>query len=366
MRILVSGAGVAGLATAVALGSQGHDVTVVERATQFRTKGAPIDIRGDALEVADRWGILPDLRERSVAMSENAVFVDSEGTAMAPMGGASFHETDDDIEIPREDVCEVLARALPRSVSVRFAESVRTLTDTGGGVEATFTSGGSEHYDIVVGADGLHSLTRRLVFGPEQDYVQHLGYYFGYSWHPADDLAEDGGALLSWPGHLVGKLAYRGSTGVMVQFRSDRIEYDRHSIDEQRQILQDAFGDRDEWKVPEILDLLLSDPDLYFDAVSRVVMDSWHRGSIVLVGDAAHCASPLSGRGTSLALTGAEHLAAALREHPEDLEHALTVYETTQRPAVSRAHHLARDGGERLVPSTREGIEQRDAQLSGS
>lgn len=167
MRILISGAGVAGLAAGATLGASGHDVTVVERANHFRTKGAPIDIRGEAITIADQMGILRELTARTVSMSQGARFIDRDGTPVARVGGETFYDSDDDIEIPREDVCHVLEGALASSTSLTFGDSIHTLTEDDSGVDVTFTSGGSGRFDVVVGADGLHSLTRRLTFGPE-------------------------------------------------------------------------------------------------------------------------------------------------------------------------------------------------------
>lgn len=364
MRILISGAGVAGLSAGAALGASGHDVTIIERANEFRTKGAPIDIRGDAIAICDRMGILQGLKAREVSMSQGSRIVDRDGTPVAEVGGETFPDTEGDIEVPREDVCHVLQGALDSSTSLTFGDSIHTLAEDNGGVDVTFTSGDSGRFDIVVGADGLHSLTRRLIFGPEQDFLHHLGFYSGYTWLTSGSTTEDGASILNWPSHQIGVATYNDTSLAYLVFRSPWIDYDYHNIDEQRQILLDAFADHSEWRVPEILDNVRHDPDLYFDSVSQINMDTWHKGRVVLVGDAAYCASALSGRGTSLALTGASYLDRALHEHPENLDTAFTQYAADQHPHVTYAQAIAEGGGDLHVPATQAGIDDLNKQFS--
>lgn len=364
MRILISGAGVAGLSSALALGASGHDITIIERANEFRTKGAPIDIRGDAIAACAQMGILQKLKTREVSMSQGGRIIDRDGTPVAELGGETFPDAEDDIEVPREDVCHVLQDALDSSTSLTFGDSIQTLAENDSGVDVTFTSGNSGRFDIVVGADGLHSLTRQLTFGPEQGFLHHLGFYSGYTWLTSGITTEDGASILNWPGHQIGVATYNHTSLAYLVFRSPWIDYDYHNIDEQRQILLDAFADHSEWRVPEILGNIRHDPNLYFDSVSQINMDTWHKGRVVLVGDAAHCASALSGRGTSLALTGASYLARALHEYPENLNAAFTQYTADQHPHVTYAQAIAEGGGDLLIPATQTGIDDRNKQFS--
>ena len=136
-----------------------------------------------------------------------------------------------------------------------------------------------------------------------------------------------------------------------------------HDLDAQKQILADAYAGHDEWKIPELLRAARADPELYFDSTSQIHMPQWHSGRVVLVGDAAHCASSLTGRGTSLALTGTYLLAQALLEHPHDHLAAFQDYERRQRPVVERALTTAAPGGDRLVPATQEALDERNKRL---
>ncbi|MEE3066647.1 MAG: FAD-dependent monooxygenase [Actinomycetota bacterium] len=363
MRILVSGAGVAGLSTAINLGADGHDVTVVERADHLRVNGSPIDIRGDSIAVADKMGVLGQIRECQIDMTERVQFVDRDGAVAAELP-EDIGDSPDDIEIPREDLTKILHNHLGPSVDLRFCEYVTKIDADNRGVEVGFASGARDRYDVVVGADGMHSAVRRLVFGPEQQFVHHLGFYTALADLPGYVPSGRINPMYNFPGHLAGIATYRDKALAVLIFRSPWIEYDYHDLAAQKQILADAFAGHWEWRVPELVDAAIADPELYFDSVSQIHLPSWHRGRVVLVGDAAHCASPLSGRGTALALTGAWFLAQALRDQPTDLPHAFAQYEHDQRPHAARSQATAAPGGDRLVPATQEQIDARNREFS--
>ncbi|GAA2495500.1 FAD-dependent monooxygenase [Winogradskya humida] len=363
MRILVSGAGMAGLAAGINLGATGNDVTIVERAGHLRVNGSPVDVRGDALGIARSMGILEQIHARRVTMTERAQFIDASGDVVAELPVSEISDSDQDIEIPREDLAHVLHEALTGTTSLIFAESIAELHDDGAGVEVTFTSGKRDRFDLVVGADGLHSLTRRLTFGPECDFLKHLGFYVALTELPSQQDSGRTSPFLSWPGHLIGIAHYNDTALGVLNFRSDWIEYDYRDLDAQKRILLDAFAGHEEWRVPEILDAVRSDPELYFDSVSQIHMPTWHKGRVVLVGDAAHCASNLSGRGASLAITGTWLLAQALLKHPENLKAAFDEYEHSQRPYVTRAQDSAGPGGDLLMPATQQALDERNERL---
>ncbi|WAC93632.1 FAD-dependent monooxygenase [Mycobacterium sp. Aquia_213] len=362
MRILVSGGGVAGLSVGIDLGADGHDVTIVERADHLRVNGSPIDIRGDSIAVADKMGVLGQIRDRRIDMTERVQFVDASGAVVAEMP-EDFGDSPDDIEIPREDLTNILHNHLGPSVELRFGESVAAIDDDDRGVDVRFNSGGADRYDLLVGADGMHSAARRLTFGPEQQFLHHLGFYTALADLP--DYVPSGriNPMYNFPDHLAGIAAYADKALAVLLFRSPWIEYDYHDLTAQKRILTAAFAGHHEWRVPELVDAAQRDPELYFDSVSQIHMPNWHRGRVVLVGDAAHCASPLSGRGTALALTGAWFLAQALRDHPGDIPAAFQQYEHEQRPHAVRSQATAAPGGDRLVPATQEQIDARNRGL---
>jgi 2-polyprenyl-6-methoxyphenol hydroxylase-like FAD-dependent oxidoreductase len=364
MRILVSGAGMAGLSSGITLGAAGHDVTIVERAYHLRVNGSPIDIRGDAIQVAEKMGVLERIRARRVDMSERVQFVDSDGKLLAELPDSEFNDCPDDTEIPREDLAHVLRGALDPATALRFGDSIGALSDDGDGVDVRFTSGEQQRYDIVVGADGMHSATRQFTFGPEDQFLRHLGFYVALTDLPGHAQPDRRNPMYNFPGHIVGIPAYRDKALGVFMFRAPWIDYDYHDLDAQKQILRDAFTGHTEWKIPELLDAACRDSELYFDSVSQIHMPFWHRGRVVLVGDSGYCASPLSGRGTSLAMTGAWLLAEALHDHPDDIAAAFEQYERKQRPHVTYAQGTAGPGGDRLVPATQQEIEARNQQLN--
>jgi 2-polyprenyl-6-methoxyphenol hydroxylase-like FAD-dependent oxidoreductase len=367
MRILVSGAGIAGLSAAIDLGADGHDVTIVERANHLRVNGSPIDIRGDeAINVAEKMGVLAEIHDRRVDMTECVQFVDESGIVVAEPPLDQINDSADDIEIPREDLTNILFNHLGPSVELRFNESIAELDDDDRGVDVRFASGARDRYDLVVGADGMHSAVRRLTFGPEQQFLHHLGFYVALAELPDYTPAGRNNPMYNYPGHLAGIAAYNDKALAVFMFRSPWIDYDYHDLAAQKRILADAFAGHSEWRVPELVDAAVRDPELYFDSISQIHMPAWHRGRVFLVGDAAHCASNLSGRGTSLALTGTWFLAQALRDHPGDLARAWEQYERDQRPRATRSQATAAPGGERLIPATQEEIDTRNRNFSAA
>jgi 2-polyprenyl-6-methoxyphenol hydroxylase-like FAD-dependent oxidoreductase len=353
----------AGLSTGITLGAAGHDVTIVERANHLRVNGSPIDIRGDAIKIADKMGVLDPIRAHRVDMTERVQFVDSRGEVLAELPESEFNDCPDDLEIPREDLAQLLRVALDPSTSLTFGESIAELSDDGDGVDVRFASSERQRYDIVVGADGMHSGTRRLTFGPEDQFLQHLGFYVALADLPDYALPDRHNPMYNFPGHMTGIAAYRDKALAVFMFRSPWIDYDYHDLAAQKQILRDAFAGHDEWKVRDLLDAAGCDDELYFDSVSQIHLPSWHSGRVVLVGDAASCASNLSGRGTSLAMTGAWLLAEALRDHPDNVAAAFDQYEREQRPYVTYAQGTAAPGGDLMVPATQQDIDARNKRL---
>jgi 2-polyprenyl-6-methoxyphenol hydroxylase-like FAD-dependent oxidoreductase len=365
MKILVSGAGAAGLCAGIDLARAGHTVEIVERANHLRVNGSPIDVRGDALATAEQMGILDAVHERRIAMTEQTTFVDRSGAVVASVVMQEINDTSDDIELPREDLMIILRQALPEQVDLRFEESIATLVDNGDRVAVTFASGREGAYDIVVGADGVHSAVRRLVFGPEKEFAEPLGVYVAIGDAPGQATPGDGRVteILNLPGRFAGVARYRDKALAIFEFRSDPIDYDHHDLAAQKRILTEAFAGIEDWKVPELIETAQHDPELYFDEITQIHMSTWHRGRVVLIGDAAHCATPMAGRGTSLALLGAWTLTEELGHHGDDITAAFSAYEQRQRPHATAAQEFARGGADLVVPATWEAIEARNTRL---
>lgn len=365
MRILISGAGAAGLCAGIDLARAGHQVEIVERADHLRVNGSPIDVRGEAIETARNMAILDAVREHRITMTERTTFVDRSGAPAAALVMQEINETSEDIELPREDLMNILRQALPEQADLRFDESIASLVDDGDRVQVTFASGREAAYDIVVGADGVHSAVRRLVFGPEKEFTEPLGVYVAIADAPGQVTPDDTSVteILNLPGRFAGVARYHDRALAVFEFRSDPIDYDYRDLAARKRILAEAFAGIEDWKVPELLEAAQSDPNLYFDEIALVHAPTWHQGRVVLIGDAAHCATPMAGLGTSLALLGAWTLTEELPRHGDDLTAAFAAYEQRQRPHATAAQEFARGGADLVVPATWEAIEARNARL---
>ncbi|MEU4606185.1 FAD-dependent monooxygenase [Kribbella sp. NPDC023972] len=362
MKVLVSGASVAGPAVAHWLGRYGYDVTVVEIAAALRHGGYAVDFRGPVnLEVLSRMGVLDDLRARQTGGSPMR-FVDSAGRQLLRLPGEF---AGGELEVLRSDLSRVLYEHSRDKATYRFGDSIAGLTEHAGGVDVRFESGIEETYDLVIGADGLHSIVRRLAFGPEQDYVRHLGYYIA-GWEVPNMLGISGDALMyNVPGRLASVGADRrdpATAGTMFLFKSPELAYDRRDREQQKAIIAAAFADLG-WYVPQLLEGLPSATELYFDSISRVDVDRWSSGRIVLLGDAGYGAT-VGGMGTSTAVVAAYVLAGELATSGGDYRAAFQRYEAQLRRPVAKTQSGGNRTGKFLAPGTHFGLAARNRLLS--
>ena len=362
MDVLISGASMAGLSAAYWFARLGHRVTVVERADGLRPGGAPIDVRGRALGTAQRMGILAKIAEQKVSIVEPAPVLDGTGAQVATLDLRWFaNETDDDVEITRDRLNRILRDAVPEGVEFRFRASIASIADGPDGVDVAFMDGRRVRYDLVVGADGLHSNVRRLAFGPEKDYVRHFGYYVALVDLPADRTWHR--AMLNVPGlTLVVRDAGDGPQGMMLA-ASPEIDYDYRDLDAQRGLIDRFLSRIGAWQVPAMR-AAFTDPaarGFYFDSVSQTHMPGWINGNVAVIGDAGHCAALLSGMGTTLAMVSAEILANAWTEHGGDMAAASPAHHERLRPYVEQCQAFAREGAPIMVPLTQEALDERNA-----
>ncbi|MFI7135643.1 FAD-dependent monooxygenase [Nonomuraea sp. NPDC050153] len=308
--ILISGASIAGTSTAYWLRRHGFDVTVVERAPAIREGGYKVDIRGAALQVVERMGLMAAVREASTDM-RIATHYDARGRKVASMDADLFGgRTGDDAEIMRGDLNDLLYDLTRHDVEYVFGDSVTGIAEDG---TVTFERSAPRRFDLVVGADGAHSNTRRIAFGEESEYARDLGYYISICTVPNTLGLDREEAVHVAPGRTANVYSTRRGTGAKALFMwsSEPLAYDHRDIEGQKNLLVKAMAGVG-WEVPELLESVRDAKDFYFDSVSQIHMDRWSKGRVVLVGDAAYCASPASGQGTSLALVGAYVLAGEL------------------------------------------------------
>lgn len=365
--VLISGAGIGGLTLAYWLDRYGFDVTVVERARAIRSGGYPIDIRGTAIGVVERMGLLSQINAAHIA-SRTLTFVDAEGKVIGtiPIYALTANQAAD-VELPRGELTALLY-GLTRNSSVhyRFEDWIEALEDDGAGVAVRFKGDERRRYDVVIGADGLHSNTRRLVFGPEAPFSRYLGYTFNLFSVPNELGLTHGGVVYAEPGRAAGLFAVRDSPELFafLIFATETPPFGAHP-DKADQIERTAaiFADGG-WEVPRLVDRLRRAEDLFFDTVSQIRMSCWSKGRVALVGDAAFAPSFRSGQGTSLALVGAYALAGELHSH-DDPADAFAAYERIARPFVEANQALAiKQSGNFLLPRTQEELDARNRMLA--
>ncbi|MEU2201909.1 FAD-dependent monooxygenase [Isoptericola sp. NPDC019482] len=350
--VLVSGAGVAGLSLAHRLAARGDVVTVVEQAPAPRAGGYKVDVRGAALQVLDRMGLLEDARSLRTEVRAGTV-VDARGRRAASMDGDTFGgRVHDDVELLRGDLHRLLREGAADAEHVH-GDSIATLEDTGDGVEVGFASGRTGRYDVVVGADGLRSRTRNLVLGPDERHVVDLGYYVAVATVPNRLGLDREEVTYVGPGRtaLVYATAREEGARAMFLWSSAPLGHRDLGREQRERLLADAYAGEG-WEVPGLLADVPASPDLLFDSLSQVRTDRWSEGRTVLLGDAAYCASAASGQGTSLALVGAYVLAAALDAH-DDPAVAFADYERRMRPFVAANQELGPANIKRMVVGTR-------------
>lgn len=353
--VLISGAGVAGPTLAFWLARHGFHPTVVERAQGRRSSGNPVDVRGAAIGVAERMGVLPHLRD-AATRAPGLAFVTASGRRIGPL--ALGRPRGNEVEVLRADLAAILHDAARDDAEFLFNDSITALRQDDDGVDVTFERAAPRRFDLVIGADGLHSVVRGLVFGPEADCVRHLGLYVATLplGHPAAD--PDTVLMHNMPGRSVTVHPARGNAGAAFIFRGPAIPgLDHRDTERHKQIVLDAYRG-DGWQLPDLpdlLDRLRAATELYFDAVSQVRLPAWSRGRVALVGDAAASVT-LFGDGSTLAMTGAYTLAEALAATPDDHVTALQAYETRHRALARTRQRGYTIAAVLLVPTTHAGI----------
>jgi 2-polyprenyl-6-methoxyphenol hydroxylase-like FAD-dependent oxidoreductase len=352
-KALISGAGIAGATAAYWLAKGGFDVTVVDQAADGRSSGSPVDVRGAAVEVAERMGVMAQIREADTGVRD-MVFVNSRGRVVCRVDMRTTWAASGDVELARGELAAILRDAVPDEVTFEFGNSVKALTQDADGVTAEFHSGPARRFDVVLGADGAHSGVRALAFGPETDYLKHLGVYIATL--PLDGETGTDLVMYNTPGRAVAIHPAGGHPGAAFMFRAPQIpQFDHRDLDQHKRLLTEAYAGVG-WRVPELLDRVRVADDLYFDSVSRIEVPTWSRGRIGLVGDAASCVS-LFGDGSSLAMTGAFTLADALGD---DIPSGLRAYEARHRPQRAAKENSVTLAAKLLIPATTAGIAVRN------
>jgi 2-polyprenyl-6-methoxyphenol hydroxylase-like FAD-dependent oxidoreductase len=354
VHVLICGASVAGPTLAYWLLRRGFDVTVVEQVAQLRTGGHGVDFRGAQMELLRRMDLVEAVRAAQTGMGEQVV-VDEAGRPLVTLPAAFMSG---EVEILRGDLAHILYERTRDEAEYVFGDSITQLRQDANGVDVTFERGGSRRFDLVVGADGVHSGVRTIVWGPEERFSTFLGYYQAGFSAPNHFGLEHTGLLYNEPGLGVMVSSGRdGSTaGIGLVFSAPPLDYDRRDREQIVDIVTDRFAGA-AWEVPRLLEELASAPDLWFDRFAQIHLDRWSQGRIALLGDAAWAAGP-GGAGTGLAMTGAYVLAAELANG--DHTTAFARYEAALRKGATSGQKQARNAGPFLAPPTAAKIRSRN------
>lgn len=357
MEVLISGAGIAGPTLAFWLRKYGISPTLVESAPALRTSGYVIDFWGRGYDIAEKMGLLPDIARVGYHMKQLRI-VDDRGRRLSGFGVDALRDLTEGryITLGRSDLSKLIYDRISGSCEAIFGDSIASLREAPDGVHVEFAHGGERRFDLVVGADGLHSRVRELAFGPQERYEKDLGYRVAAfeiaGYRPRDELVY---IVHSAPGRQLGRFSLHADRTLFLFIFDCRDEPEAHGLAAQKAMLRKAF-EGDGWELPRILAALDTCDDLYFDRVSQIRMDAWSLGRVALVGDAGFCVSLLAGQGSALAMVAAYVLAGELakcRDRPQD---ALSRYEKRLRPFILAKQQAAERFASAFVPRTRLGI----------
>jgi len=258
------------------------------------------------------------------------------------------------VEVMRGQLAAILYEATRHDVQYVFEDSIRTMKEEADGVAVTFEHATADRFDLVIGADGLHSNVRRLVFGPEDHFRHFLGGYLAFAAIPNYLGLEGQMEVWNAPGRLAAIYPVHGTTTARGGFlfrRGEELQLDHHDVGAQKQVLHRIYG-RDGWEVPRLLAEMDAAEDFYFDSISQIVMSSWTRGRVTLVGDAGYSPGPAVGGGTSIAVVGGYVLAQELALAGSSWPSGLRVYEGRMRELVEKARGIGPATMSSLIPRT--------------
>ncbi|MBO0864189.1 MAG: FAD-binding domain [Mycobacterium sp.] len=359
MRVAISGAGIAGPTLAYWLQRCGHQPTLIEKAPQLRTGGYVIDFWGVGYRIAERMGLGPQLQTAGYDVREVRL-VDRHGRKVGGFGTEGFRRITDGrfTSLARGDLAAMIYGAIADDVETIFGDGIVAIEQDDSGVQVILQNGASREFDLLIGAGGLHSPVRRLVFGPEANFEHDLGYRVAAvevdSYRPRDELTYVSYGL---PGRMASRFAMRHDrTLFLLVFTKDRISgAEPCGPDEVKRVLHEVFSDAG-WECPRILQAMDDADGIYFDRVSQISMDNWSRGRVMLIGDAAGAVSLVAGEGTGLAMLEAYVLAGELHRADGDYREAFRRYQQSLGPFIARKQRSARTFAAAFAPRTGRGI----------
>jgi len=363
MRIAINGIGIAGPTLAYWLARSGHEVLLIEEAPQLRSGGYVIDFWGVGFDIAEKMGLIPRLLELGYQVEE-VRFVDKHGRKCGGFSTGIFQRMTRGrfTSLRRSDLSAAIYAALDKRVKTLFNDSIAGVEEQDNGMRVSFDHASPRNFDLVIGADGLHSRVRELVFGPEKSFERRLGYHVAAfevkGYQPRDELVYLSHAV---PGKQVSRFSMRDDRTLFLFIFLDRYLAGKSckNNDEREAALKSVFGDI-EWECPRIFEAMTNVEDIYFDSVSQIHMTNWTKGRTALLGDAAACVSLLAGEGTGLAMAEAYVLAGELHRCNGNPASAFARYETLLMPFLARKQRAAAKFASSFAPQTAFGIKYRN------
>jgi 2-polyprenyl-6-methoxyphenol hydroxylase-like FAD-dependent oxidoreductase len=355
--VLISGVGIAGPTLAYWLNAAGFEPVLVERSRRPRSGGFVIDFWGLGYEIAERMGMKADLERNGYHVRELRI-VDDRGVRIAGFGSNVFRQLTGGpfVTLGRSDLARLLFEKIEAAVEVMFDDEIVDIQQHADHVRARLRNGGERRFDLLIGADGLHSNVRRLVFGPKSEFETQLGYIVAAfqvpGYRPRD---QDVYVIHNRPGRMVARFALHFDRSLFLfVFVADppTLPLD---LAAQKAMLREKYRDAG-WECREILGELERADDLYFDQVSQIKMTDWSRGRIALVGDAAFCLSLMAGQGSALAMAAAYALAGELAKAEGRHELAFSSYERLLRDHIVSKQEAAARFSAAFAPKTEWGL----------
>lgn len=357
-NILISGAGIAGTTLAFWLKKFGFHPTIIEVAPALRSGGYAIDFMGVGYDVAEKMDLIAELSKAEIDFSK-LILVDKNDRERGSMNYRKIKQMlkGRALTLLRSDLARTIYNSLDSEVEMIFDNTIRQIDQDDKKVAVTLRDGTKRNFDLLIGADGLHSNVRKLVFGNEAEFEKYFGYYTSSYTLDNFSIGSRAFSMYNVPFKQVAVYSnHENKTTTFFIFASaQKLVYQPHDIAQQKQILKAAFEDSG-WKCRQLLSTIDSVSDFYFDSVSQINMEHWSKGRISLVGDAGYCPSLLSGKGSTLAMVGAYILAGELKEADGDYHKAFEQYEVNFKSFMAKKQQAARSFAKSFVPKSDVGI----------
>jgi 2-polyprenyl-6-methoxyphenol hydroxylase-like FAD-dependent oxidoreductase len=355
MRVLISGGGIAGLTLAYWLHQYDIEAVVIERAAPHCSDGYGLDFYGTGYDVAERMGVIDQLRARQFLWDEIA-YVNASGKCIAHISIALMYKIMRGRYIPlmHSTLEEVLYQAIADDMQVRHNTTLAAVRPGSDEVAVTFNDGTTDSFDLLIGADGVHSNVRRLVFGKDDQFERYLGYYFAS--YPLADCYGIGHGWINYvePGRLASAYSSNKDDEIITLFMYKAPDEGYIPREQRLPRLRKVYAGM-KWIAPQLLEAVTDPEHILLDTITQIHMPSWHQGRVALVGDACGCLTLLSGQGASMAMGGAYILAEELHTAP-DYASAFQRCEQRMRPPVEQRQKNARGNAGIFLPSSRVGL----------